>query len=118
MEWETRTTASAQAAVLQFGGQGITSAFGDEFFEGRVVIFDAFKLCGQNRGLEVRHDGVTILAIALAGFEKVAQSGVALAGVVFALILQRRALMAATEAADVPDLVLLEMGSSEWCSLS
>ncbi len=101
---ETSTTTASQAAVLQFHAESIACAFGDQLFEGSVVVFDAFELCGQNRRLEVGDDGVAVLTIALAGFEKVAESSVRLAGVVFALVLQRCAFMAATEAADVADL--------------
>lgn len=108
-ERETRTTASAQAAVLQFGGESIAGAFGDQLFEGRVVVFDAFELCGQNRRLEVRDDGVAVFAIALTCFEKIAQCCIGLAGVVFSTELQRTAFMAPSEATDVADLFFLEV---------
>ena len=53
MQRETCTAATTQAAVLQFGGESIPAAFGDEFLEGGVVGVNAVEVGGELGRLEM-----------------------------------------------------------------
>ena len=108
MEGESGTPAATQAGVLQFACQPVAILAGDEVAEGGVVGFDAGKWRRQLRGLKIRFDGVFVLTAAFIAAEQGRELGVALAGVVGALVLKGTALMAATEAANVTDLFGLE----------
>ncbi len=106
---EACTTATAQAAFLEFDAEGIAITASDEFFEWGVIRVDSGEGRSELCRLEMGDDSVAVFAVATAGLEEITEGVLVLTRVVFALILQGCAFMAAAEAADVADLVLVKM---------
>ena len=108
-EGEAGPAAPSQAALLQLDGEGVAIAALDERDEGRVIFVDPRKGRGEDGRPARRDDLVAVHRVAFAGDEERFQGRVGLARVVFALVLEGPALMAAAEATDMPDLRLGEM---------